>query len=119
MRKMYSKKQIEEIAKSSGTKLYNHLINDTANGYYFNLITTNDQPIDFSTINNANELNNYLQNENVIQFTGDEGHIIYDGIIKQAYYGIVVSSNGNNQTCVPSYYDDWNFSSTSDTVTEL
>ena len=39
MRKMYSKKQIEEIAKSSGTKLYKHYLHDTSIDYKFILIT--------------------------------------------------------------------------------
>lgn len=119
MRKMYSKKQIEEIAKSSGTKLYNHLLQDNSNGYYFILITTNNQPIDFSVVNNANKLNNYMKTENVVQFIGDEGPIIYDGINKQCFYGIVVSIIANNPTCVPSYYEDWDFSKTTDTVSPL
>ena len=81
---LYVDGKITSAESGGGTKLYKHLINDTANGYYFKIITTNNQPIDFSTINNANELNNYLQTENVIQFIGDEGHIIYSSNILYA-----------------------------------
>lgn len=119
MRKMYSKKQIEEIAKSSGTKLYRHLIEDNNNGYYFILITTNDQPIDFSIINNAQKLNSYLHTENVIQFIGDEGPILYYGANKESFYGITVSIVQNIPTCVASYYDDWDYSQTTDTISPL
>lgn len=120
MRKMYSKKQIEEIAKINGTKLYKHLIEDSNMGYYFNLITTNNQPIDFSVINNSRKLNAYLQSETVISFTGDSGDaILYDGANKEFYFRIIVSLIQNTETCVPSYYDDWDFSKTTDTVSPL
>ena len=90
MRKMYSKKQIEEIAKSSGTKLYKHLLEDSNMGYFFTLITTNNQPIDFSIINNSNKLYNYLQTENVISFTGEDFILNYDGVNKEYFYRIRV-----------------------------
>lgn len=119
MRKMYSKKQIEEIAKSSGTKLYKHLIEDNNNGYFFILITTNNQPINFSIITNSSELNNYLQTENVITFTGDGGVVIYDGSNKPYFYRIDVIVVNNTPTCKAYYYEDWDFTSTTDTVSEL
>lgn len=119
MRKMYSKKQIEEIAKSSGTKLYKHLIFDNNMGYSFILITTNSQPIDFSIINNDSKLLNYLQTENVISFTIDGYPVIYDEIIKQHFYTLSIRLDGNIPTCVPSYYEDIDYSATTDTITPL
>ena len=56
MRKMYSKKQIEEIAKSSGTKLYKHTLYNSSLGYKFTLITTNPQPINFTIIDTHKKL---------------------------------------------------------------
>ena len=50
MRRMITTKQIEEIAKSSGTKLYKHYLFDSSINYKFILITTNPEPIDFSSI---------------------------------------------------------------------
>lgn len=44
MRKMYSKKQIEEIAKSSGTKLYRHIIETTNNTDSIIIISTDSSP---------------------------------------------------------------------------
>ena len=66
MRKMYSKKQIEEIAKTSGTKLYKHsLLVGGGYSYKFTLITTNPQPINFTIIDTYKKLCEYLSNENV------------------------------------------------------
>ena len=50
MRKMYSKKQIEEIAKSSGTKLYRHFIETTSGTDSIIIISTNSSP--YADINN-------------------------------------------------------------------
>lgn len=119
MRKMYSKKQIEEIAKSSGTKLYKHHIEDNNMGYVFILITTNDQPIDFSINNNDSKLFNYLQTENVISFTIDGYQVMYDSVINHRFFIIYIRKDGNISTCCPSYYEDWDYSATTDTVTPL
>lgn len=119
MRKMYSKKQIEEIAKSSGTKLYKHLIEDSNMGYVFTLITTNNQQIDFSINNNDSKLFNYLQTENVISFTIDGNIVMYDEVIKHRFFTIYIRKDGNISTCCPSYYEDMDYSATTDTVLPL
>ena len=102
-----------------GTKLYKHLIQDNNNGYYFILITTNNQPIDFSIINDDSKLFNYVQTENVISFTIDGYIVIYDGVVKQHFFTISISLVGNIPTCIPSYYEDIDYSSTTDTVSPL
>ena len=116
MRKMYSKKQIEEIAKSSGTKLYKHLLEDSSGGYIFILITTNPQPIDFSSFDSFSKFNSYLINQNVIRFTDDSGDIIqYESNTDNCFY--LVYSQG----AAPSILliDEWSLANTTDTVTSL
>lgn len=119
MRKMYSKKQIEEIAKSSGNKLYKHLIEDSNMGYTFTLITTNNQPINFSIINDSRKLFEYLQTETVISFIIDGKEVMFDGVEKQNFFTIYIRKDGNISTCSPSYYDDWDFGATTDIVSPL
>ena len=116
MRRMITTKQIEEIAKSSGTKLYKHLLADSTGGYNFILITTNPQPIDFSSIASYSEFQFYLIKQNVIRFTDDTGDIIqYESNTNNCFY--CMSSSG--ATPLISLYDDWSLENTTDTVTEL
>ena len=117
MRKMYSKKQIEEIAKSSGTKLYKHYLRDL--NYEFTLITTNPQPINFSIINTSKKLYDYLLNENVLQFTGQYMDEILYNLNTESFYSISIGNINSNNVCVPSSYDDWDFPNTTETVTPL
>lgn len=119
MRKMYSKKQIEEIAKSSGTKLYKHILNSISSGYTFTLITTNPQPIDFSIIDTYEKLYEYLLNENVLQFLGKyNDQIMYDRN-EVYFYSIQLTMIGNDVVCIPSSCDDWSLSDTTDNVIPL
>lgn len=116
MRKMYSKKQIEEIAKSSGTKLYKHYLHDASSDYWFILITTNSQSIDFSVIDTYKKLTDYLSTQNVIIFTDDFGNNIqYDSNTDNCFYFIY------SQGAAPSIQllNDWSLANTTDTVTPL
>ena len=120
MRKMYSKKQIEEIAKSSGTKLYKHYLHDSNLGYKFILITTNPEPIDFSIINTYSKLHEYLIKENVLGFFDENNNgVMYDGSVKTSFYTIYIREIQNVPVCCPSYYDDWSLSDTTDTISPL
>ena len=119
MRKMYSKKQIEEIAKSSGIKLYKHYLHDSNIDYKFILITTNSQPIDFSVINTFEKLNNYLSTQNVIRFTNDIGSAIqYDNEQGHCFYSIDILYNPDPAPTI-GLVDDWSLSHTTDVVTSL
>ena len=116
MRRMITTKQIEEIAKSSGTKLYKHYLHDSAVNYNFILITTNPEPIDFSSIDAYSKLNDYLMSQNVIRFIDEFGNNIqYESDTDNCFYFIF------SQGAAPSisFYDDWSLLNTTDTVTEL
>lgn len=102
-----------------GTKLYKHHIEDVNMGYVFILITTNSQPIDFSINNNSQKLNEYLKTLDIISFTNEGKLIMFDGVVQQYFFDIYIRDVGNIKTCVPSYYEDWDFTATTDTVTEL
>lgn len=117
---MITTKQIEEIAKSSGTKLYKHALFESSMDYKLTLITTNPQPIDFSSIDTYQKLNDYLMSQNVIRFTDEVGNnVLYDDSFQNAFYTIYLATIQDNRICAPSYYDDWTLSNTTDTVTEL
>lgn len=119
MRKMYSKKQIEEIAKSSGTKLYKHILFASVIGYKFTLITTNPQPIDFTNINTYKKLYEYLLNENVLQFINEYiDEVSYD-YESESFYATQFQIVANNKVFIPLLYDDWPLSDTTDTVIPL
>lgn len=118
MRRMYSKKQIEEIAKSSGTKLYKHYLSDL--NYEFILITTNPQPINFSVLNNSEKMYNYLLTQNIIRFTTDYGNNIqYDINREKSFYSFKPDFNGSQTIIIIDWFDDWDFSNTTDTVSPL
>ena len=122
MRRMITTKQIEEIAKSSGgIKLYKHSLIASDIGYEFIVITTDSQPIDFSSVDTYSKLNDYLISNNLLLFVSSSNsnvEIFYDRE-KQAFYEIFVEMINNKLTCTATYYDDWPLSSTVDTVTEL
>lgn len=120
MRKMYSKKQIEEIAKSSGPKLYKHNLVASDIGYAFTLIITDSQPIDFSTIDTYSKLHDFLISKNLLLFIDsiDRDEIFYDRESGK-FFAMLVQNINNNNICTTSYYDDWPLSSTTDTVTPL
>ena len=115
MRKMYSKKQIEEIAKSSGTKLYKHLIEDSNMGYYFILITTNHEPIDFSSIDSYSKFQFYLISQNVIRFTDDTGDIIQYESNTNCFYLLTCAGSSPSILLI----DGWSLVNTTDTITAL
>ena len=119
MRKMYSKKQIEEIAKSSGTKLYKHILYNSGLDYKFTLITTNPQPINFTIIDTHKKLYEYLLNENVLQFTGQYMDEILYSLDTESFYSITITKIDTKNVCVPSSYDDWGLFETTDTVIPL
>lgn len=117
MRRMYSKKQIEEIAKSNGTKLYKHYLFDNSINYKFILITTNPEPIDFSSIDNYGKLNDYLMSQNVIRFTDSFGdNVQYNSGTNNCFY--TINNNGTGAISLGEF-DDWSLANTTDTVTEL
>ena len=116
MRKMYSKKQIEEIAKSSGTKLYKHSFYASDMDYNFKAITTNPQPIDFTSIDTYQKLYNYLLSTNLLIFIGTNDEEIYYDMNSAKFYSIDIF---NGTQFGPSFYEDWPLSSTTDTVTPL
>ena len=114
---MITTKQIEEIAKSSGTKLYKHYLYDSSIQYKFILITTNPEPIDFSSIDNYGKLHDYLMSQNVIRFTTDDGNNIqYKPGTNNCFY--IIENSGTGATSLGEF-DDWSLASTTDTVTEL
>ena len=117
MRKMYSKKQIEEIAKSSGTKLYKHYLHDSSGtNYNFILITTNPELIDFSIINTYSKLHEYLISQNVIRFTDASGNNIqYESDTDNCFYLV------NSQGAAPSIslFSEWSLANTTDTISPL
>ena len=99
-----------------GTKLYKHYLHDSSINYKFILITTNPEPIDFSSIDVYSKLNDYLMSQNVIRFTDDSGNNIqYESTTDSCFYFIY------SQGAAPSIslYDDWSLANTTDTVTEL
>ena len=121
MRRMITAKQIEEIAKSSGTKLYKHNLVADSIGYDFIVITTDSQPIDFSINNTYSKLHDFLISQNVLLFVESNNsneEIFYDRV-KEAFYAIMVEKIETKLTCTASYYDDWPLSDTTDTVTAL
>ena len=104
-----------------GTKLYKHyLIDSSETGYKFIVITTNYQPINFSVLNDSEKMYNYLLTQNIIRFTTDSGNNIqYDNIRDKSFYSIRPEFNGSETILITDWFDDWGFSDTSDTVTEL
>lgn len=117
MRKMYSKKQIEEIAKSSGTKLYKHYLFDSGgSNHKFILITTNPEPIDFFSLDSYINLYNYLISQNVIRFTNDSGDNVQCDYKTDHNFYLV---NIVNDAPSIQYLDDWSIINTTDTVTPL
>lgn len=116
MRKMYSKKQIEEIAKSSGTKLYKHILYNSGIDYKFILITTNPQPIDFSVLNTYEKIYNYLLTQNVIRFTTASGDAIqYESDPDNCFYSVYSGS----AVASIQLFDDWVLQETTDSVIPL
>ena len=116
MRKMYSKKQIEEIAKSSGTKLYKHYLHASDMDYNLKAITTNPQPIDFTSIDTYQKLYNYLLSTNLLIFIGTNDEEIFYDINSAKFYSIDIINVNQFEA---SFYDDWSLSNTTDTVTPL
>ena len=114
---MITTKQIEEIAKSSGgTKLYKHYLFDSSTDFRFILITTNPEPIVFSSIDTYKKLFDFLLDQNVISFTEEGGNNIqYESNTDNCFYYIY------SQGAAPSIQllDEWSFVNTTDTVTEL
>ena len=98
-----------------GTKLYKHYLSDDGAGYYFILITTNPQSIDFSTIDTYKKLCDYLLTQNVIQFVEKYGSCIQYDDTNNIFYTIRKTGN----TTSIALYDDWGLSQTTDTVNEL
>ena len=99
-----------------GTKLYKHFLEDSSGGYNFILITTNSQPIDFSSIDSYGKLHAYLISQNVIRFTNDTGdNIQYESVADNCFYFVY------SQGASPSIrlLDEWSLINTTDTVTEL
>lgn len=120
MRKMYSKKQIEEIAKSSGTKLYMHILYDSSMDYKFILITTNSQTINFSVLNTSEKLYNYLSTQNVIRFTTDTGDSLqYDPYYEHSFYKYYVENTGTTTELKITSFSDWSLEATTDTIIPL
>lgn len=116
MRRMITTKQIEEIAKSSGTKLYKHYLHDSIIDYKFILITTNPEPIDFSSVDNYQKFYDYLMSQNVIRFTDSAGdNIQYKSGTNNCFY--TIGHGGTTPTL--GEFDDWSLANTTDTVTEL
>lgn len=102
-----------------GTKLYKHYLYASSIDYKFTLITTNPEPIDFTNINTFKKLYEYLLKENVLQFTGQYMDEILYNLDTQTFYSISIGNVNSINVCVPSYYDDWPLSDTTDTVTEI
>ena len=103
-----------------GTKLYKHFLVSSTIGYEFTLITTNPQPIDFSTIDTYSKLHNFLISNNVLLFVGSSGQEIFYDLVGNAFYSTQITNIQNNNICtVGNYYDDWPLSDTTDTVSEL
>ena len=74
MRKMYSKKQIEEIAKSSGTKLYKHNIVTTEDTDAIIIISTDSSPY---VVNNLSKLINVDGVLSIVLYNDVKAKFIY------------------------------------------
>lgn len=102
---------------SGGTKLYKHYLHDSSSGYKFILITTNPEPIDFSSFDSYQKLHDYLMSQNVIRFTTDFGNTVqYKPVANNCFYAI-----DNDGAGAPALgeFDDWILATTTDTVTSL
>ena len=80
MRKMYSKKQIEEIAKSSGTKLYRHFIETTSGTDSIIIISTNSSP--YADINNLSKI---ITDNDIFSI------IVYNDALSRFFYCSVIN----------------------------
>lgn len=101
-----------------GTKLYKHNLRDL--NYEFTLITTNHQSIDFSVINDGEKMYNYLLTQNVIRFTDNSGNNIqYENVREKYFYSITIELSSSGLVPLINAFDDWDFTATTDTVTEL
>lgn len=101
-----------------GTKLYKHHLSDL--NYEFILITTNPQPINFSVLNNGEKMYNYLLTQNIIRFTTDYGNNIqYDNNREKSFYSFKPDFNGSQTIIIIDWFDDWDFSNTTDNVSPL
>lgn len=100
----------------SGTKLYKHTLFDNSVPYTFILITTNPEPIDFSSIDNYAKFNDYLMSQNVIRFTNNSGdNVQYKSGTSNYFYLIINDGTGASL----GEFDDWYIANTTDTVSEL
>lgn len=99
-----------------GTKLYKHSLYASGMDYNFKAITTNPQPIDFTTIDTYQKLYNYLLSTNLLIFIGTNDEEIFYDINSAKFYSIDIINVNQFEA---SFYDDWPLSSTTDTVSEL
>lgn len=108
------------LGKSSGTKLYKHILYDSSMDYKFILITTNSEPIKFSVLNTSEKLYNYLLTQNVIRFTTDtEDSLQYDPYYEHSFYKYYIEKTGTTTELKITAFSDWSLEETTDTVTEL
>ena len=99
-----------------GTKLYMHYLHPSDRDYNLKAITTNPQPIDFTSIDTYQKLYNYLLSTNLLIFIGTDGEEVFYDIYSSKFYSIDVI---NGTQFEASFYDDWLLSNTTDTVSEL
>ena len=129
MRQMFSKKQIEELAKTSvnegiesgeiqvGSKLYKHTIVDSDSGYTFILINDKPNTIDFSDYEGYDDFLDYLVNNIVISFYSlgePNNQIIYLGTAFAS-----INYDFDNEQFILAALDDWSLENSTDSVSEL
>lgn len=100
-----------------GTKLYKHHLKDY--NYDLILITTNPEPINFSSINDYDKLYNYLMSQNVIRFTTDSGDNVQFNSVQHYFYSITIELASSGLVPLINAFDDLSLVDTTDTVTEL
>lgn len=112
----YDNGQKVDDSALGGTKLYLHHIIDKQMAYIFDLISTFENPIDFSTLDTQQKIWDYIKNYPIISFrekTTD--FLVVYGIFKKHFFGIGV----DDESVTTTFYDDWDLSKTTDEVTPL
>ena len=101
-----------------GTKLYKHTLEDSEIGYVFYLITNDKTPLDFTNLDTQKKIAQYLFSLDFYilknHFSNQDREIVFD--IDNEYFCDIYVSNGSVKT---SNLDDWDLSTTTDTVEEL
>ena len=102
------------ISDELGTKLYKHTIEDSTAGYIFTLITTSPDAIDFQTYDTYVKIKNYLRTINVLSFKNDLKDIQWSNEVNSFFSLDIINSD-----VLVVLFDDWDLTSSTDTVIAL